>query len=65
MNQFWICFLGLIVCHCLTNIYFKNQEVRLLKDNIKFIQKSIDEDKEIINLQKKINKRIDELLNQN
>lgn len=65
MQQFWICFFSALVFHFFVNVYYKNKEIRMLDDEIKHIRMLIDADNEIKILQQKINKRIDELLNQN
>lgn len=64
MKEFWIVIL-FFASHFLIDFYFKKKKTNLLEDNIKLIQKSIDDTDKVINLQNKINKRIDKLLNQN
>ena len=52
------------IYHNAVNLYYKKQEIGILKRNIEIIQKDIDATGKFLNLQNKINKRIDELLNQ-
>lgn len=63
MKEFFIClFIYWIIC-LMTDIHFKRKSIKILEKNINFIQDAINNEKEIIDYNRKINKRIDEVLN--
>lgn len=65
MKEFLICLICLIVYWivCLMiDIHFRRKNIEILNENIKIIQESTKNEKEIIEYNRKINKRIDELL---
>lgn len=65
MKEFFICLICLIiywiVC-IMIDIHFKRKNIEILKRNIEIIQESAKKENEIIDYNRKINKRIDELL---
>lgn len=62
MKEFFICLIVYWIVCLMIDIHFKRKNIEILKRNIEIIQESTKKENEIIEYNRKINKRIDELL---
>ncbi len=62
MKEFFVCLFIYWSIFLMIDIHFKRKNIEILEQNINFIQDSINNEKEIIDYNRKINKRIDEVL---
>lgn len=62
MKEFFICLIVYWIVCLMIDIHFKRKNIEILEKNIETIQESTKKENEIIEYNRKINKRIDELL---
>ncbi len=62
MKEFFICLIIYWIVCLMIDIHFRRKNIEILNENIKIIQESTKNEKEIIEYNRRINKRIDELL---
>lgn len=62
MKEFLICLIVYWIVCLMIDIHFKRKNIEILKRNIEIIQESTKKENEIIEYNRRINKRIDELL---
>lgn len=62
MKEFFICLIIYWIACLMINIHFKRKNIEILKRNIEIIQESTKNEKEIIEYNRRINKRIDNFL---
>lgn len=62
MKEFFICLIIYWIACLMIDIHFKRKNIEILNENLKIIQEATKNEKEIIEYNRRINKRIDELL---
>lgn len=62
MKEFFICLIIYWIAYLMIDIHFKRKNIEILNENLKIIQEATKNEKEIIEYNRRINKRIDNFL---